>query len=48
MQLLSEPSNITLERENLTKTLDVLSKAKKAISKDPELSSAAGLEEEKK
>jgi len=48
MQLLSEPTNITIERETLTKTLDVLSKARKAINKDPELSSAANLDDEKK
>jgi len=37
MNLLSEPPSITLERNTLTKTLDVLTKAKKAINKDPDL-----------
>jgi len=48
MALLSEPANITMERETLTKTFDVLSKAKKAINKDPELSSTASLDEVEK
>jgi len=38
MNILTEPANITLERETLTKTLDVLTKARKAINRDPELS----------
>jgi len=37
MGLLSEPANITMERETLSKTLEVLSKARKAINKDPDL-----------
>jgi len=39
MGLLSEPTSITMERETLTKTLEVLTKARKAINKDPDLAS---------
>jgi len=46
MNVLSEPANITIERETLQKTLDVLVKARKAINRDPELSTSFGKEEE--
>eukprot|EP00331_Platyophrya_macrostoma_P003937 CAMPEP_0176413694 /NCGR_PEP_ID=MMETSP0127-20121128/4845_1 /TAXON_ID=938130 /ORGANISM="Platyophrya macrostoma, Strain WH" /LENGTH=665 /DNA_ID=CAMNT_0017793511 /DNA_START=36 /DNA_END=2033 /DNA_ORIENTATION=- len=37
MSLLGEPPHITAERETLSKVLDVLRKAKKVLSKDPDL-----------
>ena len=36
MTLLSEPESITMERQSLQKTLDTLTKAMRAIKKDPE------------
>jgi len=48
MALFSEPASITMERETLTKTLEVLSKARKAINKDPDLASISRTEEEDK
>jgi len=45
MALLSEPANITMERETLTKTLEVLTKARKAINKDPDLANSIKAEE---
>jgi len=45
MNLLSEPESITLERQTLQKTLDTLTKAYRAIKKDPDLSKRIGLED---
>jgi len=46
MALLSEPAGITMERNALSKTLEVLSKARKAISKDPDLANSIQTEVE--
>eukprot|EP00331_Platyophrya_macrostoma_P028242 CAMPEP_0176434354 /NCGR_PEP_ID=MMETSP0127-20121128/16626_1 /TAXON_ID=938130 /ORGANISM="Platyophrya macrostoma, Strain WH" /LENGTH=781 /DNA_ID=CAMNT_0017817073 /DNA_START=42 /DNA_END=2387 /DNA_ORIENTATION=+ len=40
MDLLNEPANVTMERETMQKTLDVLSKAARLLKKDPDLASA--------
>jgi hypothetical protein len=40
MNLLNEPANVTMERETMQKTLDVLSKAARLLKKDPDLGSA--------
>jgi hypothetical protein len=40
MNLLNEPANVTMERETMAKTLDVLSKAARLLKKDPDLGSA--------
>jgi GTP-binding protein EngB required for normal cell division len=48
MALLSEPQNITLERNTLTKTMEVLGKARKAINKDPDLANSIKTDEEDK
>jgi len=45
MNLLSEPAHVTMERDTLTKTLDVLNKARKAIGKDPDLASTMRIED---
>ena len=34
--ILKQPPNITMERDNISKTVEVLNKARKAINKDPE------------
>ena len=34
--LLYQPPSVTIERDNLSKTVEVLIKARKAINKDPE------------
>jgi len=46
MQLLSEPQSITIERQTLSKTLEVLGKARKAINKDPDLANSIKTDEE--
>jgi len=45
MQLLGEPESVTRERENVTKMLETLKKAFKAIKRDPDLSASINLEE---
>jgi dynamin 1-like protein len=46
LNLLSEPESISMERTTLTKTLETLNKALRAIKKDPDLSKRIGIEEE--